>query len=79
LSTLEHPCTRGHSSLGADDFLPIFIYCVVNAGIDRPCALCALLKHLCNYLQQIGEVGYYLSSFEATIMYIHEMDLALAE
>jgi len=79
LSILEHPSTSGHSSLGADDFLPIFIYCVVNAGIDRPCALCALLKHLCNDLQQIGEVGYYLSSFEATIMYIHEMDLALAE
>jgi len=68
----------GHSSLGADDFLPVFIYCIVNADIDRPCALCALLKHLCNDLQQIGEVGYYLSSFEATIMYIHEMDLTLA-
>lgn len=28
------------SSLGADDFLPIFIYCVVRAGMERPCALC---------------------------------------
>lgn len=28
------------SALGADDFLPIFIYCVVRAEVERPCALC---------------------------------------
>lgn len=26
-------------SLGADDFLPIFIFCVVRAELERPCAL----------------------------------------
>ena len=26
--------------LGADDFLPIFIFCVVQAQMERPCALC---------------------------------------
>lgn len=73
----EHPSVgEQQSTLGADDFLPIFMYCVVNAELDRPCALCALLKHLCDDMQQIGEVGYYLSSFEATIMYIHDMDLS---
>jgi hypothetical protein len=28
--------------LGADDFLPIFIFCVVRAEMERPCALCKL-------------------------------------
>ena len=28
------------AALGADDFLPIFIYSVVRAGMERPCALC---------------------------------------
>lgn len=28
------------ADLGADNFLPIFIYCVVQAKMDRPCALC---------------------------------------
>jgi hypothetical protein len=28
--------------LGADDFLPIFIYSVVRAEMERPCALCKL-------------------------------------
>ena len=29
--------------LGADDFLPIFIFCVVRAEMERPCALCKFL------------------------------------
>jgi hypothetical protein len=29
--------------LGADDFLPIFIFCVVRAEMERPCALCTLI------------------------------------
>ena len=28
--------------LGADEFLPIFIFCVVRAEMERPCALCKL-------------------------------------
>lgn len=31
-------------SLGADDFLPIFIFCVVQAKLERPCALLVLLR-----------------------------------
>ncbi len=29
-------------ALGADDFLPIFIFCFVQAKIERPSALCKL-------------------------------------
>ena len=32
----------GEEHLGADDFLPIFIFCVVRADMERPCALCKL-------------------------------------
>ena len=32
--------TLQKAALGADDFLPIFIYSVVRAGMERPCALC---------------------------------------
>jgi hypothetical protein len=32
------------TTLGADDFLPIFIYCVVRAEMERPCALCKYLN-----------------------------------
>lgn len=65
------------SSLGADDFLPIFIYSVVRADMERPCALCVLLQTLCDQSSRIGETGYYLASFEGAITHIQELDLTL--
>jgi hypothetical protein len=61
--------------LGADDFLPIFIFCVIQAEMDRPRALCVLLQTLCDRINRIGEIGYYLASFEAAISHIQELDL----
>ncbi len=63
------------SPLGADDFLPIFIFCVVRADMERPCALCVLLQTLCDRLNRIGEIGYFLASFEASIAHITDLDL----
>lgn len=63
-------------SLGADDFLPIFIFCVLQADMERPCALCILLRTLCDPLNRMGEIGYYLASFEAAITHIQEVDLS---
>ena len=69
----------GSKLLSADDFLPIFIYCVIRAEMERPCALCALLRSLCDPINRMGEVGYYLASFEAAIAHISEMDLSSQE
>ena len=33
--------------LGADDFLPIFIFCVMRAEMERPCALCKSSQLVC--------------------------------
>lgn len=62
--------------MGADEFLPIFIYCVVKAEMERPCALCVLLQTLCDPINRIGETGYYLASFEAAIAHLQEVDLS---
>jgi hypothetical protein len=72
----EGSANSGTQYLGADDFLPIFIYCVVQADMERPCALCVLLRTLCDRMNRIGEVGYYLASFEAAITHIQELDLS---
>mmetsp|Transcript_37773 Transcript_37773/g.87947 ORF Transcript_37773/g.87947 Transcript_37773/m.87947 type:complete len:871 (-) Transcript_37773:497-3109(-) len=63
-------------TLGADEFLPIFIYCVIQAELERPCALCILLRTLCEPSKIIGETGYYLSTFEAAFEHVREMDLS---
>jgi hypothetical protein len=62
--------------MGADEFLPIFIYCVVKAEMERPCALCVLLRTLCDPINRMGETGYYLASFEAAIAHLQEVDLS---
>jgi len=61
--------------LGADEFLPIFIFCVVRAEMEHPCALSNLLQNLCDRINRSGEIGYFLASFEATIAHIKEIDL----
>ena len=61
--------------LGADDFLPIFVFCIIMTDLERPCALCVLLEELCDERAKISEVGYYLSSFQAAVTYIQEMSL----
>ena len=41
--SLLHKKEQGEkTSLGADEFLPIFIFCVIQAEMDHPCALCKL-------------------------------------
>jgi len=66
---------RSIDKLGADDFLPMFVYCIIVADLERPCALCALLEELCDKRARIGEIGYYFSSFQASVAYIQDMSL----
>ena len=75
ISRLHEREHNGHELLGADEFLPIFIFCVVRAEMERPCALKILLQTLCDRINRIGEIGYFLASFEAAIAHIKEIDL----
>ena len=59
--------------LGADDFLPIFIYVVVHSNIDRPLSLLSLLDNICNSISKQGEAGYYLATFEAACTHLKMM------
>lgn len=73
---LSRSSFQKEKTLSADDFLPIFIFCVVRAELERPCALCVLLRTLCDPSKRIGEMGYYLASFEAAISHIGDWDLS---
>lgn len=73
LSTKSFKHVMETDIIGADDFLPIFIFCVVRSEMERPCALMALLSGLCDTSK--GEASYYLATFEAAIAHIRELDL----
>ena len=69
----EHPGTTEH--LGADDFLPIFIYVLMNSKICELSYLSTLLCNLCDPDKRLSETGYYLATFEAAVEHIKQMDI----
>lgn len=56
LYRLEHPGDDAES-LGADDFLPIFIFILVNSRIDRVAGQSLILETLCDPKRIMGEAG----------------------
>ena len=68
----EHPFN--HEPLGADDFLPIFIYVIVQSRIPCLLALNAGMQALVDPERRRGEEGYYLATLEAAIEHVREVD-----
>ncbi|KAJ1450213.1 hypothetical protein M885DRAFT_533030 [Pelagophyceae sp. CCMP2097] len=73
LYLVEHPGTDRH--LGADDFLPIFIYVLIHANIEGLASLQRVLCTLCDPDKRLSETGYYVATFEAAVQHILELDL----
>jgi hypothetical protein len=61
--------------LGADEFLPIFIYILVRAEIPDLLALNEELQALCDPDKRLSETGYYLATLEASIQHLVEADI----
>jgi hypothetical protein len=65
---------EGAKSLGADDFLPIWIYVVAQSGLPRLLCLKNLLIGLCDKRRMLGETGYCLATLEAALDYLMNLD-----
>lgn len=59
--------------LGADDFLPIFVHCLIQSGVEQPLLIKELLWRLADPDLLRGESGYYLTVFEAALEHIRNM------
>ena len=72
----EHPSSiEDNTSLGADDFLPIFIYVIAKAQIPDLLALSEELQALCDPDKRMSETGYYLATLEASLQHILEANI----
>eukprot|EP00003_Mantamonas_plastica_P011727 TRINITY_DN2155_c0_g1_i3.p1 TRINITY_DN2155_c0_g1~~TRINITY_DN2155_c0_g1_i3.p1 ORF type:complete len:568 (+),score=195.37 TRINITY_DN2155_c0_g1_i3:1286-2989(+) len=71
LASLESE--SGYAILGADDFLPIFIYVLVNSDIERPELTSEYMMHLCDPNTLQGECGYYLTTFMSALHFIKSL------
>ncbi|ETW08755.1 hypothetical protein H310_01273 [Aphanomyces invadans] len=65
-------------ALSADDFLPVFIFCVCQASLRTPLATIEYLWCLCNDESLKGEAGYYLTMLEASLEYVRTYEPRLA-
>ena len=66
----------GDEVLGGDDFLPIFVYVVVQAGIPDLRYLQTVLSALCDPDKRLSETGYYVATFEAAVEHVRALPLA---
>ena len=65
---------RNPKVLGADECLPILVWCVVHSDFEAPFSTLQLLQALCNPDKRMGEIGYCLSTFEAALAHIDMLD-----
>ena len=68
----EHP--DEDKPLGADEFLPIFIYILVKSQLTHILALNEELQGICDPDNRMSEMGYYLATFEASIQHVMDFD-----
>ena len=61
---------KNGSHLGADDFLPIFIYAFCRSTLTRPSLHYQLMWKLCHPDQLHGECGYYLTVYESCVDFV---------
>ncbi len=69
----EHPGSE--KLLGADEFLPIFIYILVRSKIVDLLALNEELQAFCDPDKKLSETGYYMATLEASIQHILDADI----
>jgi len=63
--------SESDSVLSGDDFLPIFIYVIVQSRLSYPLTLMKMLNALCDREKRMGESGYYLASYEAALEHLY--------
>lgn len=60
--------------LTADDFLPIHLFVVVTTNTSKPLITKQLLQIMCtDPHDMLGEIGYYLTNYEAAIRFVKEL------
>lgn len=60
--------------LGADDFLPIFIYVVSQSEVEELSLIQEIMCQLCDPNRRLSEAGYYMACFEAALEHLKAME-----
>jgi len=70
---LPNPSAAG--SVGADDFLPMFLWCVATSGLTRPATCEAFIHALTPAVDFRGELAYYCTTLEGAVFYVSRLEV----
>ncbi|KAL0208919.1 hypothetical protein P9112_011506 [Eukaryota sp. TZLM1-RC] len=69
-------CSKSSNQyLSADQFLPLLIYCIKEAKIESPGAICELVFQLTDSILLKSEEGYFVTTFNSAIIYLETVDV----
>ncbi|KAL0224799.1 hypothetical protein RCL1_002711 [Eukaryota sp. TZLM3-RCL] len=63
----------GITLLSADQFLPIFIFCLKESKLESPFAICDYIFSLSDSTLLKSENGYYATAFNSACLYLHAL------
>lgn len=65
----------GNDGVGADDFLPLFLWSVAISGMSRPATCEAFIKGLTPAVDLRGELAYYCTTLEGAVFYVSKLEV----
>ncbi len=71
--------TEVSNVIGADDFLPVFIYILTLSTLHRPATCLTYIQYLTPQQDLSGELAYYVTTFESALYFISEILIDLNE
>lgn len=69
------PDSPPRTAISADEFLDIFVFVLCRSGLRMPFYTKDLLWHVCPDELLMGEVGYYLTTYESAVAYVGRLSL----
>ena len=60
----------GNLAMGADDFLPIFVFVLCNSSLSNVTTIQELVSETMIHSVGVGEKGYYVTMLEAAVEYV---------
>jgi hypothetical protein len=74
-SAIPLPNPSAVGSVGADEFLPLFLWAVAKSDMTRPATCESFLRRLTPEPDMRGELSYYCTTLEGAVYYVSRMEI----
>ena len=68
-------CMFGNTNSGAEDLLPIFMYCLLKSGLKNVCTECHFMEDFLPKAMKLNENGYALAVFSSCARSVNDFTM----